>query len=126
MDPRPSPILGDIATIKVLVKKKHKDHDRLRPADVCLPFTVRVGEGVGRYVVATRDIKAGQVILMINGCKDEMARMMMMIMIITKIMIMIMTRMMMQVSELIRGSADNFSGHVDLMVMDGNCDNIYS
>jgi len=34
-----------------------------RPADVCLPFTVRVGEGVGRYVVATRDIKAGQVIL---------------------------------------------------------------
>merc|ERR1719180_546736 len=34
-----------------------------RPADVCLPFPVRVGEGVGRYVVATRDIKAGQVIL---------------------------------------------------------------
>ena len=36
----------------------------LRPADVCLPFTVRVGEGVGRYVVATRDIKAGQVRIM--------------------------------------------------------------
>ena len=35
-----------------------------RPADVCLPFTVRVGEGVGRYVVATRDIKAGQVAIM--------------------------------------------------------------
>ena len=36
----------------------------IRPADVCLPFTVRVGEGVGRYVVATRDIKAGQVRIM--------------------------------------------------------------
>ena len=35
----------------------------IRPADVCLPFTVRVGEGVGRYVVATRDIKAGQVMI---------------------------------------------------------------
>ena len=35
-----------------------------RPADVCLPFTVKVGDGVGRYVVATRDIKAGQVIMM--------------------------------------------------------------
>jgi len=34
-----------------------------RPADQCLPFTVRVGEGVGRYVVATRDIKAGELIL---------------------------------------------------------------
>ena len=34
-----------------------------RPADVCLPFTVKVGDGVGRYVVATRDIKAGQVIM---------------------------------------------------------------
>ena len=34
-----------------------------RPADVCLPFTVKVGEGVGRYVVATRDIKAGQVVI---------------------------------------------------------------
>ena len=38
---------------------------------MCLPFTVRVGEGVGRYVVATRDIKAGQVILMIIDCHDE-------------------------------------------------------
>ena len=93
---------------------------------MCLPFTVRVGEGVGRYVVATRDIKAGQVILMIMIiAMTNMARMMMMIMtkimmtiIITKIMIMITTRMMMQVSQLLRGLADSFSGQVGLIVME--------
>lgn len=34
-----------------------------RPRDSCLPYTVRVAEGVGRYVVATRDIRAGEMIL---------------------------------------------------------------
>jgi len=34
-----------------------------RPRDVCMPFTVRVQEGLGRYVVATRDIAAMEVIL---------------------------------------------------------------
>ena len=43
----------------------------IRPADVCLPFTVRVGEGVGRYVVATRDIKAGQVMIMATMMSDD-------------------------------------------------------
>ena len=32
-----------------------------RPANTCLPFTVNVAEGVGRYVVATRDIAASEV-----------------------------------------------------------------
>ena len=33
----------------------------LRPADTCLPFTVKVADGVGRYVIATRDIAASEV-----------------------------------------------------------------
>lgn len=34
-----------------------------RPQDVCMPFTVKVVEGLGRYVVATRDIAAMEIIL---------------------------------------------------------------
>lgn len=34
-----------------------------RPADTCLPFTVKVADGVGRYVIATRDIAASEIIL---------------------------------------------------------------
>lgn len=34
-----------------------------RPSDTCLPFTVKVAPGVGRYVVATRNISASEIIL---------------------------------------------------------------
>ena len=71
-----------------------------RPADVCLPFTVKVGDGVGRYVVATRDIKAGQVILTIMMmAMIKIARMMMTIVTNIVMVMMIITRMMVQVSE---------------------------
>ena len=35
--------------------------DHLRPREVCLPYRVEVVEGVGRCVVATRLIAAGEV-----------------------------------------------------------------
>ena len=71
-----------------------------RPADVCLPFTVKVGDGVGRYVVATRDIKAGQVIMMIMMmAMINMARMMMTILTTIMMVMMIIMRMMVQVGE---------------------------